>query len=933
MKKIVLLISLFAFIFGLAACNREIDDSIESPQNIEITNGIVSWDEVSDADHYLVYVNQDDYESDTTSFDLKTLSLAEGTYGVTVVAVRDDKVSLPSSAVSYVVEGEVNETIDPPTNVTLSGDTLSWSAVTGATGYVVHVGAMTFNVSTTSLDLSTKSIPEGTFSVYVVAVKDSVTSNQSTTVSYTVETNVSQDDIKLSVLHMINSTYEPDMEEDDFIDIYAYNDYLMALDSADAYAAASIELGMTSTQAINFFDDAKDMVDGMEYMTSMDEFMTELELFDDYDMSAPDLALVVYNLLEVMINSEIRSMNLRIDENELEILDATSDISDMKSSQSYIDAYNFMKSYATVDEYDAIDMLFSGEQQTLFYATYDIQNVLIGNGGQVYLEDYSWDQSLDSSYVEDLIAVMTSMMEDEDGEAFITNFYFEIMVIQNLVYQVNWLEELQYMNDEYESEVESLGVVKTTITAQKQEIVGSLEVFFEFLFTVKDTIPQDVIDDIDSMMMGQTLTMAEMLMIKDELVFVIQSALPDATDFELVFETMITITGAASNMDVQTALEYSNFIAQTSHASVDLFLTLVGDIDEPLITGGMTILEDAQDEFGDYDFETNPKVAIDFALYVVNYLETFAVENQVKVDALSALFTYEIKEEFYVMFLDAAITQIENDMYMDPTEQDVMIGLLEDMQLEFDTYYDLYLLFEDNVSDVIGYIIDSEARIFKTFIDLDNEINPDLSVILPNLELLIEDIHMIDVAWFDEITATEIDIVFEAAKLPLKAMISMENPSVPFDTLYTELTPHLKTVILNFIDLQSDLMVQADALDLSSIILNPNVSSEQIGVAYAVVTALDLTLTTDNETMIFTSLDLVFDSILGNINVLDLMGATSAEVDDLQLNVFSDLEAMIDEIQALASLDINALTVDDENRLLELMMNLGVFPPQDPMLN
>ena len=434
-------------------------------------------------------------------------------------------------------------------------------------------------------------------------------------------------------------------------------------------------------------------------------------------------------------------------------------------------------------------------------------------------------------------------------------------------------------------------------------------------------------------MMGQTLTMAEMLMIKDELVFVIQSALPDATDFELVFETMITITGAASNMDVQTALEYSNFIAQTSHASVDLFLTLVGDIDEPLITGGMTILEDAQDEFGDYDFETNPKVAIDFALYVVNYLETFAVENQVKVDALSALFTYEIKEEFYVMFLDAAITQIENDMYMDPTEQDVMIGLLEDMQLEFDTYYGLYLLFEDNVSDVIGYIIDSEARIFKTFIDLDNEINPDLSVILPNLELLIEDIHMIDIVWFDEITATEIDIVFEAAKLPLKAMISMENPSVPFDTLYTELTPHLKTVILNFIDLQSDLMVQADALDLSSIILNPNVSSEQIGVAYAVVTALDLTLTTDNETMIFTSLDLVFDSILGNTNVLDLMGATSAEVDDLQLNVFSDLEAMIDEIQALASLDINALTVDDENRLLELMMNLGVFPPQDPMLN
>ena len=75
---------------------------------------------------------------------------------------------------------------------------------------------------------------------------------------------------------------------------------------------------------------------------------------------------------------------------------------------------------------------------------------------------------------------MTSMMEDEDGEAFITNFYFEIMVIQNLVYEVNWLEELQYMNDEYESEVESLGVVKTTITLKNKRSLVHLKFSLNF---------------------------------------------------------------------------------------------------------------------------------------------------------------------------------------------------------------------------------------------------------------------------------------------------------------------------------------------------------------------------------------------------------------------------------------------------------------------
>lgn len=933
MKKIVLLFVFTTFIFGLAACNREIDDTIESPQNIEITNGIVSWDAVSDADHYLVYVNQDDYEVSATTFDLKTLSLSEGTYSITVVAVRDDKVSLPSSAQSYVVEGEVTETVDPPTNVTLSNDILSWNAVSGATGYVVHVGAMTFNVTTTSIDLSTRSIPEGTFSVYVVATKGSISSNASVTLSYTVETNVSQDDIKLSVLQMINPVYESEMDPEDFFDLYEYNDYLMALESAEAYAAATIELGMTSTQAINFFDDAKDMVDGMEYVGSMEEFLLELELFDDYDMSAPDLALVVYHLLEVMINSEIRSMNLIIDENETYITNQLVDITDLKAEQDYIDLYDFMKSYATVDEYDAIDALFAGESQTLLFATYAIQDMMIGNGEPVVGSDYAWDQNLDVSYVDDLIVVMTAMMQDEDGEAFIHNYGLEVSIIENLIGSVNWLEELERISLDYVNEVESMNTIKTTVIDNKAEIVGSLEVFFEFLFTVKDTIPQNVIDLVDDMMMGNVLTMTEMLIIKDELVFVIHSALPESTDFELVFETMITITGAASNMDVQTALSYSSLMGLTSHASIDLFLTLIGDIDEPLITGGMTILEGAVDELGFYDFDANPKVAIDFALYVVNYLELFVQENQVKVDALTSLFTNEIKEDFYVMFLDFAIEQVENDMYMDPAEKVIMIDLLQDLQLEFDTYYELYLLFEDTASDVIGYIIDSEARIFKTIIDLNNEVEPNLSIILPYLELIIEDIHMIDIEIFDEITAAEIDVIFEATKLPLKAMLTMGDSQIPFDTLYAELTPHIKTIILNVIDFQSDFMVQVDLLDLEFIILNPNVSSEQIGIAYAVVTALDLTLTTENEAMIFTTIDLLFDSILGNTNVLDLMGATAVEVDDLQLNVSSDIETIVDEIIALALLDINNLTLDDENRLMDFISNFGLFVPLDPMVN
>ena len=925
MKKIVLFLMIVAIVFGLAACNREIDDTLDSPQNVQITEGIVSWSAVEDADHYIVYVNEDDNDVLTTSFDLNTLDLAEGTYAITVVAVRDDKVSLPSSALSYIVEGEVVDTVLPPENLSLTGDILSWTAVDGATGYRVHVGSMTFNVVSTTLDLSTRSIPVGTHTVYVIALKNTLTSNPSSNVSYTVEENVVQEDVKLTVLKMMNPSYEVDLTNDDFEDYYDYLDYLMALDSADAYASASVELGMTSAQAISFFSDAKDMFEGMDSIFSMTQFTQEMEIFDDYNMDAEDLAVVAYSLVEVMVQQEIRYYHFNVDEQDAIILDYQDMIDDLRSSDLYVDFYDLMMSFATVDEEDAIDAFFSGQYYTLFYSIYEIRNSLIYNQDPITSDDYAWVEDFDPTYIDDLMNVMTKMMQDVEGEAFIATPDAELQVLQFIHMYLNNIEEQQENKLRNENEILMLEEIKLNMSQNKAEVLGSLEVFFDFILTVNDTLPQNLIDLVDDMMMGEDLTMTEMFIIKDELVLVLQNALPSAADFALVYETLLVVVADANDMDVQAYLEYTELMGLVNYAALDLMFTLLGDVDEALVLGGMMILEDAEDEYGNIDIENNPEVAIDFALYVINYLETFVDENQVKVDALTNLFTYQMKEDFYVMILDAIIYEVENDMYMDPNEKLMLIDLLEELQLEFDTYYQLYSLFEDAAFDVLRYVIDTEARILKTMISISEEVEPDLAILLPSVELLIEDMRMIHFEMFGDMTETELDILFEAAKIPLRAMINAEMPELDFDALYVAVTPDIKTVLLNFISLQVDLMVQFDALDLDGIILNENLTSEQLGIAYALVTAIDLTITVDNEAMIFSSMDLVFDSVLSNETVLTLIGATQAEVDEMQTNMTSLVNDIIDEIQYLAMLDIDNLSIDDEQRLYDFMAMLGFY--------
>ena len=310
---------------------------------------------------------------------------------------------------------------------------------------------------------------------------------------------------------------------------------------------------------------------------------------------------------------------------------------------------------------------------------------------------------------------------------------------------------------------------------------------------------------------------------------------------------------------------------------------------------------------------------------MIDYLETFASENQGKVDALKNLITDDDLESIYVMVIDLAIDEITNDEYMDTDEKAIALELLEGLKLNFDAYKAVYDKFGEKASDVLRYVIDSEARIFKTLINMSMTPNNEMNLLFTNIALLIEDIHMIDNQLFSSITTVELDILLNAAKLPLKAALKSEDPSIDFDALYTALTPKIKTVLLNVVSLQASFMVQADALDLAAIVTNENLSAYNIGVFIAIIEALDKTLTTANKTLIIDTINLVFDDIFGNVTVRGLMGATAQEVNDTQADVLEEFNTLSAEIKALALLDENNLAENDPERIINLMIDLGLY--------
>jgi len=104
MKKLVRIILLLLISTVLVSCQGGIAIELDTPQNIAIQDGVVTWDAVTDAESYLVSVGTQIFTVTDTTFNLNELNLDPGEHLVHIVAMKGTAVSLPSVTVHFVIE-------------------------------------------------------------------------------------------------------------------------------------------------------------------------------------------------------------------------------------------------------------------------------------------------------------------------------------------------------------------------------------------------------------------------------------------------------------------------------------------------------------------------------------------------------------------------------------------------------------------------------------------------------------------------------------------------------------------------------------------------------------------------------------------------------------------------------------------------------------
>ena len=162
----------------LAACNAKTGETTLTAPEVTLSGKTVTWNAVEGAESYLVTVNGE--EQDVGTALIYTLTITEpGSYDIYVTAVQG-KNRKTSLKVTYTVSAEL-----AAPQISLSGNTVQWEVVPGATAYEVFVNDVCkSSVTETCYVVDEEAI--GTYLIRVRAKNDTKTGGFSNEVTYTV---------------------------------------------------------------------------------------------------------------------------------------------------------------------------------------------------------------------------------------------------------------------------------------------------------------------------------------------------------------------------------------------------------------------------------------------------------------------------------------------------------------------------------------------------------------------------------------------------------------------------------------------------------------------------------------------------------------------------------------------------------------------------
>ncbi len=836
-------------------------------------------------------------------------------------------VEYEGKALESKLDFEVKVGPQAPTNLTITDGVLTWTAVSGATGYVVEVNGTEHNVTTTNFNLESLNLPVGSYQVKVFTKVGNDLSNAST-ISYTVSNQALEDAIYAELLKSMNSEYEPDMDEEDFEEEYYYENYLYSSRMARALAKGAVLAGMTLEEAQEFTAVLAEVRDTEP--ESIAEIKVELDKFRDLDFEPSKLAKilveVMVEVLDIVVENEYDNIEFR--KEELETM--RSELEEFKSGDHFTQLMDQIEDYATSAELLLLNQYIDGHDFNFYTDLYDVvSSTYYGFMNEDY-EMANWYLNFEEPLITAVINIMFAALDNNDSE-FLDEFNFSFYMLENARHQARYNEDYENRIESMERDLVELEGISNLVDANKDSFHTSIEAVLEYVFDLYDNIDGTLIVLLDNLNGFEEVSMDELFILKDELVDLFKTTLPSAAEFEKMYLSFLVLMYDYLAINPSQMTGFSATLGHLEHLSLTLLLNVFEDITQDMVEEVFALVSEMhtpgywdEDEMQYYPPTTDPRKVVELVVFLGDFYFEIKETYKTTIEALEALSTTTFESQVETI-IGSALERLTMD---EESNQSVIMA------------WNLYLENKDTYQAVIEMVKKYGEDVFFEFVETNGKLVLDFITFAENMEtadnptLFAEDFREIFEQLMDyhaltieEFTNTEIDHLVEFVLINARQSYLLFNneemDTEEFNNFLDNINPHVKQLVRTLIELEIELAqaLKANDAGYEFLALGDKFEVEE-SLAIQIFLALNVVLTAENEEKIEDALDVLFDDIFADEFFMEMNQVTAEELAEMRTDVDTQIEEFLTHLSRVAEYDFEDLSQEEYDDFVALMSYL-----------
>ena len=712
----------------------------------------------------------------------------------------------------------------------------------------------------------------------------------------------------------MDATYLPDMTETDFYNEYEWQAYLVAARYARAYTNGAMVGNIPLSKTVSVFDAFESITFGD--IGSYQDIFNELDKFVDIDLTAAQIAAVLIEVVDVILEQQIEVSEAsqlyyedRLDEellnknmivNESQYLELMAGINTYGSPADVLALNNYMDNnlvfYGWVDyQYAIHDIVFDLNDQN---------TASLNHYRSAFLEDEA---------LQAIVNIVETAFYAEDTE-FLAFLEYSISLIDAVRYYNESISAFESMMAQEEDKVLMLESIRLAFTENKQDLRTSLTATIDYILDLYVHIDGDFINVLDTLAVNGLVSPAEVIILKNELVGLFRDTLPTASEFEDMYLALVIVLNHTFDISPTEMVGFAASLGTSTNLSIDLMLELLDDINLKVVLELEAIIEGmiipSYDYYsGDtYDY----RKVVELIVYLGNFKKDFTTEHAIKIAALEAVNTSTFETQI-ALVSEKVITKIMELSGADASSINSLITLLANQN----AYKDIDKIIAKYGNEVFDYFVETNGKIALDIIDLIENAPEwdDVKAQNTALRVIGSAIFTYHDMILPELTDAEIDIIAEfilnvGVSNIFFANIGMSEAALDeYQAFITDITPSVKTLLKNAIKVEIAFSKALKTNDAFYEFANmSDIFNANEALLVQITLALDSVLTETNKDLIDTSVALFFDEIMAHEFILELSGMTAVSVTEQKTHVLAILDTLYLDVERVSAYDFYHLT-------------------------